>query len=296
MINAQTGIVSEQFLLLKDSIKLPGTLTYNKSSSKQPLVIYIHGSGNVDRNGNQAGAVNANYIKQLSVALNQNNIAFYRYDKRTSNTDNMKYLMAGVKLSDFVDDVKIAVSTFKYDSRFSSISLIGHSQGSLIGMLAINEDIDKYISLAGPALSIDKSITNQIRKRNGDSLAGIAASHFKELRNTGTIKNVNPILFQIFNPQNLPFFKSWMNYNPEEEIKNIDIPVLIINGTKDLQVSIEDAKVLHQANPGSELVIIENMNHILKSIENDEDNFKTYTSSDFPVSEELIQVISDFVK
>jgi pimeloyl-ACP methyl ester carboxylesterase len=293
---AQTEIDSEDLKLTNDSIQLPGTLTYIKNVEKQPLVIFVHGSGNVDRNGNQAGAITANYIQQLSNELNKNGIAFYRYDKRTSTKDNMKILMRGVTLLDFVDDVKVAVNNFKEDSRFSSISLIGHSQGSLVALLAITDSIDNYISIAGPASSIDKTIIDQIRTNNGDSLAGIAASHFKELKTEGKIENINPMLFQLFNPQNQPFFKSWMKYSPQDEIKNLNIPVLIINGTKDLQVPVEEAKTLHQANPDSKLVLIENMNHVLKHIEKDEDNFKSYTTPDFSVSEELVNVLVDFIK
>ncbi len=293
---AQNEIISEDYALTNDSIKLPGTLTYDKSINDQPLVIFVHGSGNVDRNGNQGVAVRANYIKQLSEALNQNGIAFYRYDKRTANKANMKFLMSGITFSDFVDDVKVAVNNFKVDSRFSSISLIGHSQGSLVAMLALSEKVDKYISLAGPASPIDETITAQLRKQNGDSIANIADSHFKELRKTGTIENVNPMLYQIFNPQNLPFFKSWIKYNPKQEIQKTETPTLIINGNKDIQVSQEEAEILHQAKANSKLVIIEDMNHVLKTIEKDEDNLKSYSSPDFPLSEKLVNVITDFLK
>ena len=296
IIFAQTENAIEEIELKNDSIQLPGTLIYDKSLNEQALAIYVHGSGNVDRNGNQAGAIKANYIKQLAENLSDNGIAFYRYDKRTANQENMKYLMRGVSFLDFVEDVQVAIDHFKDDSRFSHIVLIGHSQGSLVGMLALTEDVDKYISIAGPASRIDEIMTEQIRKQNGDSIAGIVYSHFKELKTTGKIENVNPMLFQLFNPQNLPFFESWIKYSPEDEIKKINIPTLIINGTKDLQVSVKEAKALHNANPDTELAIIENMNHVLKNIEKDEDNFKSYSSPDFPLSEELVEVISRFIK
>ena len=296
LFTAQTEIISEELHLKSDSIKLPGTLSFNKNIVQQALVIYVHGSGNVDRNGNQAGAIKANYIQQLAEALNKNSIAFYRYDKRTATQENMKYLMQGISFLDFVKDVQVSVEHFKDDSRFSSIVIIGHSQGSLVGMLALSQDVDKYISIAGPASRIDEIMTQQIRKQNGDSLAGIVDSHFKESNATGTIENVNSMLFQLFNPQNLPFFESWMQYNPTNEMSKIKVPILIINGNKDLQVSVEEAKTLHNANPDAELVIIENMNHVLKNIEKDEDNFKSYSSPDFPVSEELVEVISRFIK
>lgn len=293
---AQTEIISQELNLKNDSITLPGTLSFSKNLDQQALVIFVHGSGNVDRNGNQAGAIKANYIQQLAEALNQNGIAFYRYDKRTATNENMKYLMQGVSFLDFVEDVQMAVEHFKDDSRFSSIVLIGHSQGSLMGMLALSDDVDKYISIAGPASRIDEIMTKQIRKQNGDSLASIVASHFKELKTTGAIKNVNPMLFQLFNPQNQPFFKSWMVYDSKEEIKKINIPTLIVNGTKDLQVPVEEAYALQKAQPDAELEVIKNMNHVLKYIEKDEDNFKSYSSPDFPIAEELVNVLTHFIK
>lgn len=295
-ISAQSEIKAEELQLKNDSVVLPGTLTYLKNNEKQSLVIYVHGSGNVDRNGNQAGAINANYIKQLAEALNKNGIAFYRYDKRTATQANMKFLMQGVVFTDFVEDAKIAIEHFKNDDRFSSITLIGHSQGSLVAMLAISEAVDKYISIAGPASTIDKTITAQLRKQNGDSIAGIAASHFEELRETGKIKKVNPMLFQLFNPQNLGFFKSWMMYSPEEEIAKLDLPILIIGGEKDIQVPVEEAKALHQASSNSALVLLPSMNHVLKSITKNEDNLKSYGSPDFPIAEQLVTEISNFVK
>lgn len=296
LLVSQADIAVEEIQLKNDSIQLPGTLSFTKNLEQQALVIFIHGSGNVDRNGNQAGAVNANYIKQLSEALNQNEIAFYRYDKRTATKENMKHLMKGVNFYDYVEDAQIAVDYFKDDSRFSSITIIGHSQGSLVGMLALSDAIDNYISIAGPASPIDETILAQLRKQNGEQIAEIAASHFKELKAEGKIETVNPMLFQLFNPQNQPFFTSWIKYNPSEEMQKVVQPALIINGTKDMQVTVNEAKALHEASPNSTLLLIENMNHVLKHIEKDEDNFPSYTSPDFPLSEELVNAITNFIK
>jgi pimeloyl-ACP methyl ester carboxylesterase len=295
-IVAQVVITSEDVLIMNDSIKLPGTLTFDSALKKQPLVIFIHGSGNVDRNGNQGQLAKGNYIKQLSDSLTQKGIAFYRYDKRTSNPDNFKFIMSELVFDKFVEDAVLTIDKFKDDKRFSSITLIGHSQGSLIAMLASKENVTKYISLAGPGEAIDKTIIKQVRTQNGDSLANIVSNHFKELNETGTIVNVDPNLISLFNKPNQPFFASWMKYNPTDEIKKLNIPILILNGNKDLQVKIEDANNLHKANPKSTLVIIENMNHVLKTITKDEDNLKSYSSPDFPLSKELIATIEAFIK
>lgn len=81
--SGQSKVTSEEVLVKNDSVELPGTLTF--TNTKTPLVIWIHGSGNVDRNGNQGAIVKANYIKQFRDEINKENIAFFSYDKRTSN-------------------------------------------------------------------------------------------------------------------------------------------------------------------------------------------------------------------
>lgn len=293
----QNTITTEDILMTNDSIQLPGTLTYHKSRDTQPLIIFVHGSGNVDRNGNQAGLpANANYIKQLSDSLTKKQIAFYRYDKRTATPANLKHLMKEVDFNDFVEDLRLVIDHFKDDSRFSSITLLGHSQGSLVAMLASQSDIDKYISLAGASLSIDTTILKQFQNMYPD-LVEPATRYFKELKETGAIKEIKePILKQVFPKQNQVFFATWMQYDPVEELKNVTIPILILNGAKDLQVEVDDAKNLHAAQPDSELVIISNMNHVLKDIEKDEDNLASYASPDFPLSKELINAIEAFIK
>ena len=285
-------IKSEEILIKNNEIELPGTLTF--TSEKTPLLIWIHGSGNVDRNGNQRPYVKANYIKQFRDSVNQHNIAFFSYDKRTANQKNMPILKKGILFDSFISDAQKVISHFKNNKRFSEIILIGHSQGSLVAMLA-SKNSNKYISLSGPSSSIDQKIVEQMRAKN-PLIVNTLQEHFKELKETGEIKNVDPTLVTMFTPQNTPFFKSWMKYNPSEEIKKLEIPVLIINGTKDLQVTIEDAKTLHKSSLKSELVIIENMNHVLKHIDEDDNNMKSYFSADFPLSDKLIKTVVTFVK
>ena len=285
------NVNSEEILIQNDSIELPGTLTY--STKYTPLIIWIHGSGNIDRNGNQGKIVKANYIQKFREAVNENNIAFFSYDKRTANPKNFK-LLKDILYDDLVTDAKKVIAHFKNDKRFSEIILVGHSQGSLTAMLA-SEGIDKYISIAGPSNSIDKTIVVQISKQN--KLLGEAAkAHFKELLETGDIKQVNPFLVSVFAKQNLKFIANWAKHDPAMEIKKIKTPILIINGDKDLQVKEADAKALQEAKPSSKLVIIKKMNHVLKQIEKDADNMKSYYSADFKLSEELITTIVNFIK
>jgi len=291
----QSKITSEEIIIYNDSIELPGTLTYIKAIKKQSLIIWVHGSGNVDRNGNQSGVnVQANYIKQFRDSVNKYNIAFFSYDKRTANSKNLKFLK-NISFNDLVLDVQKVIFSFKDDPRYSEIILVGHSQGSLVAMLAVNEFVDKYISIAGLSESVDKTIIKQVSAQN-EEFGKITEQHIDELMSTGTINEVNPMLAALFAKKNHKFLLDYFKYNPQDKIKELKIPILILNGDKDIQVSIEDAKKLHKTNPVSRLVLIRNMNHVLKIINKDEDNLKSYYSSDFPLSEELIRTTRAFIK
>lgn len=281
-------IKSEEIIINNGTIQLPGTLTYH--IGKSPLIIWVHGSGGVNRDGNQPL-----YIKQFREEINEKGISFFSFDKRTANSSNMTFIKQdGIYFDDFVNDLKEVINHFKNDKRFPEIILIGHSQGSLIAMLA-SQNVDKYISLAGAGETIDKTLVRQITNQS-PIYGALTEKYLKELKETGVIKEVDPNLMSLFAPQNQPFLSSWVALNPVDEIKKVNIPTLIINGDKDLQVPVTDAKKLHQAKSDVQLVIIKNMNHILKDIQKEEYNMKSYFNSDFPVSKELIKAVTKFIK
>ena len=292
VVSLTAQIKSEELVLFNNEIELPGTLSYLEEQT--PLLIWVHGSGNVDRNGNQQPVIKANYIKQFRDSITKNNIAFYSFDKRTANKNNKASLLKGVFLKDYVTDVQIAINHFKKEGRFSKIVLLGHSQGSLVAMLA-SENIDNYISLAGPSKSADQVIIDQI-KESAPFLDSITKAHFKELKEIGNVEKVNPILQSVFAKQNQAFLRSWIQYNPSEEIKKLSVPILLINGTEDLQVKPQEASELLLANKNAQLVFIKGMNHVLKEVKSMTENKSSYLKPDYPLSTKLVQVIVEFVK
>jgi hypothetical protein len=285
-------IQSEEITIYNKEIALPGTLTYLKKNT--PLIIWLHGSGPVNRAGNQpVQKVHANYIHQFRAAVNTENIAFFSYDKRTANQKNRAFFK-DTSIMDFAMDAKSVIHYFKKTKQFSEIILIGHSHGSLIAMLAL-KNVDKYISIAGAGARIDKIMVQQISKNNA-TLGAAAKQQFDTLRIKGAIKVINPFLINVFAKPMQSFWYSWMQLNPLEEIKKINIPILIIQGAKDLQVTIEDSTALHRANPNAKLILIENMNHVLKDIQDEKDNLLSYYSSTYAISKKLVQHIVTFIK
>ena len=201
-----------------------------------------------------------------------------------------------IKFDDFVSDAIDVVKYFKTKKEYKNIYIIGHSQGSLIGMLAAQEHVDGLISLAGAGQSIDAVVIDQIQKTapmfNEDT-----KRVFDILRSGNTTTDYPPALASIFDSSVQEFMMSWMKFDPAKLIKSLKIPVLIINGTKDLQVETAEAELLHNAGANSELKLIEKMNHVLFIIEGDaQENAKSYNDPNGKVSEELVKNIVEFIK
>lgn len=294
-LNAQQSH-SEEIMLKNGPIELPGTLTMPDGIENPPLAIFIHGSGNIDRNGNQAGvSIKADYIKMLNDSLVQHGIAFFRYDKRTANPNNRAFFTKNDVFEALVDDAKIVIEHFKNDNRFKNITVIGHSQGSLVAMLAYSPGVEKYVSLAGLSETMQEAVIRQMGNQN-PAVVPMVKSHFNELMATDTIKEVNPTLLSLFHPLNHQFIKTYNSYHPEKVIHKVNAKTLIVNGDADSQVRVLDAELLHKAKPGAQLAIIPKMNHLLKEVHSSEENLASYYKPDYPISAQLIEILATFIK
>lgn len=275
-------------------VTINGTLLTPNHIKKPKLVIIIPGSGPTDRNGNQ-GLIQTNATKYLAEALSDKNIATYRYDKSALALAKQKnFKEENITFSDFIEDAKAVVTFFKAKKQFSKIIIAGHSQGSLVAMLVANQ-ADGYISLDGAGRPIDEILIEQISKQ-APFLEAQTKTVLDSLKQDLLVKNVPQMLMSVFRPSVQPFIMNWMHYNPQIEIKKVKVPILLINGTKDIQVPVKDAELLHKANPQSELKIIKNMNHIFKEIKGDvTENRQSYTNPKLPVMQSLVAALVTFI-
>ena len=290
---AQDNIFSIQQLSINQHID--GTLLLPNEKEKPNLIIIIAGSGPTDRNGNQNFLKN-NSLKKLAERLTENGIATFRYDKRIVKQIRQGNVDPNISFDDFVIDAISVLNYFKLKDNFNKVYIIGHSQGSLVGILAAKEGADGFISLSGAGKTIDEVIIDQINK-TAPMFTKDAERVFSILKKGDTTEDYPIALASIFNKEVQPFMTSWMQYNPQEEIKKLQIPILIINGSKDLQVSVEEANLLKEAVKNAQIEIIEKMNHILVPIEgNNLENSKSYNESFRTLSLKLIDAIVKFIK
>lgn len=273
---------------------IDGTLLFPDGIQNPPLVILIAGSGPTDRDGNQPMLQN-NSLKYLAEELSKKGIATFRYDKRIIKQIRLKTVKEEELLfEDFIDDAKATINYFH--PNFTHIFIAGHSEGSLIGMVAAQQNTTGFISLSGAGRPIDDILKEQIGKQ-APNLVTELDKNFALLKEGKDIKDVNPILVSLFRPSVQPYMRSWLKYDPAVEIAKLNIPGLIVNGDKDLQVSVQDAKLLAVAKSGTQLEIIADMNHVLKNIAGDAiENQMSYNKKNLPVSEKLVEIVIDFVK
>lgn len=276
---------------------LNGSLyTPNQQNKKLNLVILIAGSGPTDRDGNQMGLVN-NSLKLLAEALANNGIAVYSYDKRIfAQMASGKLDEASLSFDNFIDDAKAVIQYFKNQKKYNSITVAGHSEGALIGMVAANGNADGYISIAGAGRPIDEVLLEQIEKQ-APFLKEEVEKNLATLKSGNTFELKNQMLASLFRASVQSYMISWIKYNPQTEIKKLQIPTLLINGDKDIQVSVQDAQLLQQAKLNAQLHIIQNMNHVFKEIKGDDaENKAAYTNPDLPISIELSSIITTFIR
>lgn len=231
-----------------------------------PVVLIVAGSGPVDRNGNAGTALRTNAYEQLAAALAQRGVASVRYDKRgvgasaaaaTSEKD--------LRIETYADDVSAWVRQLNSDKRFSRTIVAGHSEGSLLGILALQQaKANAFVSLEGAGRPAGVVLDEQLKRNLPAELDKKAEAVVAQLEQGKTVDDAPIELAAIFRPSVQPFIISYMKYDPAKEIAKLGLPLTIVQGTADVQVTMDDANALKRSSPSAKLVVVRGMNHVLK--------------------------------
>jgi pimeloyl-ACP methyl ester carboxylesterase len=277
-----------------------GTFTLPKDiSGKLPVVLIIAGSGPTDRDGNSPKLdLETNAYKYLAWGLAKQGIASLRYDKRMVGESVTSNKEADLRFEDYVDDAVQIIQMLAADDRFSKVIVLGHSEGSLVGMLACRDQpVKGMISVAGAGQPADKVVTEQLKATQSTFVQEKFKALLDSMRKGKTVEDVDPSLWSIARPSVQRYLMSWFHYDPIRIIKMLKMPILIIQGNTDLQVSTADADKLKKAKSDATEIIIPNMNHILKDAPADRDqNLATYSKPELPLKPELLTDIVKFVQ
>ncbi|MFJ7733985.1 alpha/beta hydrolase [Lysinibacillus sp. NPDC097231] len=288
-----------------ETLKIPvqnGELTValqKASKEPSPVALIIAGSGPTDKDGNSALAGKNNSLKMIAEGLAKDGIASVRYDKRGLG-DNMSLLTKeeDITFDQYVDDAFQVINTLLADKAYSSVHIIGHSEGSLIGLLAAQKtNVESFVSIAGAGRPIDEILLEQLKGQLSPQLLKESTDALVSLKKGELVKNVSPELQALFRSSVQPYMISWLKYNPASELAKLNSRVLIIQGTTDLQVVATDAEALKKGKTDAELIYMEGMNHVLKNAPASRAvNLATYADPSLPLHTDLLPAIQQFIK
>ena len=278
-----------------DNHNIHGTLI-NLNNTNSTLAIIISGSGPTDRDGNNT-SMKSDYLKMLAEGLQENGISTYRYDKRGVGK-SVGDLKSGheIKFSDYINDVVSIINHFKKSKKFKELVVIGHSEGALIGMIASQSIADRFISVAGAGEDYLTLIERQLSIQP-PFVRSMSEPIIEKLKNKKLVDSVPPLLNSLFRADVQSYLIDASSYDPVEEISKLNMPILIVQGSTDIQIQVSDALILHKAAKNSRLEIIEGMNHVFRQAsDNRLLNLQTYGNPELPIDNNMINIISEFIR
>ena len=291
-----TAQKSDTLFVTIDGIKLHTVLTTPASAGNVPLAIFIAGSGPTDLDGNNPAMKN-NSLRYLSDALVAKNIATLRFDKYgIAKSADPAFDESKLTFDHYVNHVDALIGQMKAKG-FTDIYLVGHSEGSLIGLAAIQKaKVKGFVSVAGAGFPADEILKTQLKPQLPPDMYNQTIGLIDSLKNGNQVTSAPAALYSLFRPSVQPYLISWFKYSPVELMSKISCPTLIIQGDKDLQITMADAQNLAKAAKNGKLIVVKEMNHVLKTVTGDtQENMASYSNPALPVNAELSKAIIDFV-
>jgi pimeloyl-ACP methyl ester carboxylesterase len=278
--------------------------TFVDAGAKAPVVLIIPGSGPTDRDGNNPMGTTASSIRLLAEALAAKGVSSVRIDKR--GLGGSKSAVADgndVTIGDYATDTHSWVTAIQARTGAKCVWVLGHSEGALVALAAAQDTrgICGIVSVSGPGRRLSDIIREQLRANPANAPLldpAMAALDALDRGEHVDVTGMHPALQKLFAPQVQGFLIDMFRHDPAQLAASLKVPLLIVQGERDLQVSMADAKALATAQPKAGLVLIPTMNHVLKDVASDDRqaNFATYGDSSLPVDATLVDAIAGFVK
>ena len=277
---------------------LHGTLLLPDGAGPHPALLLVAGSGPVDRDGNLPGLVN-NSLRMLAEGLAERGVATLRTDKRGVGASHAAAPdEAALTLDAYVSDTARWWHALAGDPGISRVGLLGHSEGALIATLAAKAvAVDRLVLLAGAGAPAGPLILRQL------AAGGVPAEQVAEARSIigrllqgEGVAEVPPALMGLFRPSVQPYVTSWLVRDPTAELASLQCPVLVVQGTADLQIQVSDARLLAASRPEAALLLVPGMNHVMKApAESRAANLAAYADPNLSLADALVESIARFV-
>lgn len=293
------GPVSTDIALPAQPAPLHGTLL--KPEAPTAVAVILPGSGPTDRDGNSAMGVAAGTYRLLAEGLAEQGIATVRIDKRgiaasaAAGLDETK-----LRFDDYAADARAWAAEASSRADQPCAWLIGHSEGALVALKAVEGGDDKIcglILLSGAGRPAGVVIREQLQAGLPEPLKTQAFAVLTELEAGRTVADTPPALAALFRPSVQPYLISWLPLDPAALLAAYDGPVFIGQGTTDLQIGVTDAQALAAADPKATLKLWPGVNHLLKIAPADRAaNLATYSDPTLPLAPGVEEDVGSFIR
>lgn len=288
---------------------LAGTMTLPDAglADDMPVVLIVPGSGPTDRDGNSPLGVTATPYALLARALAKRGIPSVRIDKRGM------YGSAGavsdpndVTIAGYGDDLLAWAEAIREKLPGATgtrcVIPLGHSEGGLVALAAMDRLAAPcgLVLVSAPGRPLADVMSQQLRDNPANAPFVEAAEAALQSLERGERVDASALpaaLQPIFPPQVQGFLIDVFSHDPAGLIADLQVPVLVVQGTRDVQVPEDDARRLADAATQAELAILPDVNHALKIVLSDRmaDNIATYSDPNLPIAPVVVRTIAEFV-
>jgi len=292
---------------LETYVQLPGPLKGTQlapaSGAKAPAALILPGSGPTDRDGNSPLGVKGSTYRLLAEGLAAEGVTTVRMDKRGLFASGAAAADPNrVFIADLATDANAWAADLKTRVGAPCVWLIGHSEGALVAEVAARsgKDLCGLVLVSGPGESMADTLRAQLKANPANAPIlpqALATIDALEAGRDVDVSGLHPALQQLFAPQVQAFEKAAFAYQPAGLLKAYKGPVLIVQGTTDIQVLPADAQKLKAAKPDATLVLLDGVNHLLKVAPADRAaNVATYSDPSLALAPGVAKTIADFIK
>ena len=302
--------IEEELIASGPTGPLMGTLTLPADwplSTEMPVFLIVPGSGPTDRNGNSPLGISAAPYRLLAEALAERGYPSVRIDKRgLFGSERAIPDPNNVTIAGYGDDLLAWTNAIQQRLPAADgarcVIPIGHSEGGLVALAAMARlpDACGLILIASIGRPLNEVIREQLRANPANAPFLEEADAVLATLSRGErvdASTMDAALLPLFGPDVQDYLIDAFSYEPTQLAAQIAVPMLVIQGTRDLQVSTEDARLLAGAAPNATLALVPDVNHVLKIVasEDPSDNLATYADPSLPIAPTVVEVVAQFV-